>query len=252
MRCECRVRVSGREKAGSNEGKEGEGKRRDARELLRSPRHLLLAPCADGAPRGVRDGDEEVGGGLAVLGGVAHVGEVLARGGRGAEEREVPLVDDAYLRAERAESRCVSWSLNKKKRKRGGAHLIKMLVQRLAGLVERDDGGLVRDVGRDAQGLDELERGGRAGGQGQRVRARVSERIRMRIRRRGTDMETGHVIVIVIGICGVDASIQARLTHGPSATRVHSTIHVSLQAHRLAPQWSEEGNPTPHHANQKK
>ena len=36
------------------------------------------------------------------------------------------------------------------------ANLVKVLVQRLSGLVDGNDGGCVEDIGRDTQGLDKF------------------------------------------------------------------------------------------------
>ena len=75
--------------------------------------------------------DKEVGGGLTVGRLVPHVDEVLPRPVRGTEVNLLSLVDDADL--------------------------VEDLVQLLACLVDGDDTGLTADVGRDADGLDELE-----------------------------------------------------------------------------------------------
>ena len=76
-------------------------------------------------------GDEEIGRGLAVSRLVPHVNEVLPRPVRRTEVNLLALVDDADL--------------------------VEDLVQLLACLVNGDDTGLTADVGRDADGLDELE-----------------------------------------------------------------------------------------------
>ena len=102
--------------------------------FLSGPGDAALVSFANGSAIRVGHGDEEVGRRLTVGGLVPHVDEVLARTVGRPEVGHFALVDDGDL--------------------------VEELVERLASLVDGDDGGVREEVGARAEGADVFEGGG--------------------------------------------------------------------------------------------
>lgn len=103
--------------------------------LVGSSGHLVLEPRSNDASIGICDGDEEIRRGLTVGWLVAHVEEVLASSVCRSEVRHASFIDNA--------------------------HLVKDLVERFGGLIDRDRGGQPAHICGDTKGTGKFKSSGR-------------------------------------------------------------------------------------------